>query len=121
MIDFNDPNLVFEHQLRNYVTREAERANAVIRDVTGNEYSKLSVEFDSSDGGKWSLLCYVKNTSTAVKGAMLPATVDVWIRMFHAQHNIAVLPALITHSPASDDTSDVLRVGDDTQAGADLT
>ena len=95
MTNFNDPNLVFEHQLRAYVNREAERANNIIRDVTGSDYSKLNVEFNSADGGKWTLSAYVKSTSTSIKGAMLPAAIDLWIRMFHAQHNISVLPALI--------------------------
>ena len=106
MTDFNDPNLLFEHKLREYAQREAERANNIIRDLTGNEYSKVSVAFDPSDGGKWSVNAYVKSVATAVKGAMLTQTVDVWIRMFYAQHNIAVLPALIGYEPQPADTSE---------------
>lgn len=111
MTDFNDPNLVFEHKLREYVQREVERANTILRDHIGNDYSKVSVEFDPSDGGKWALNAYVKGITTAVKGAMLTQTVDLWISMFYAQHNIAVLPALIGYTPEPPLSADTSETG----------
>lgn len=104
MIDFNDPNLVFEHKLREYTQREIERANTTLRDHIGNDYIRVNVEFDPADGGKWSLTAYAKGINTIVKGAMLTQAVDLWIRMFYAQHNIAVLPALIGRTSGHEPT-----------------
>ena len=109
MINFNDPNLVFEHKLRDYTIKVKERIEQALM-AAGDSYARVTLEFDASDGGKWRIYAYHKGIGTDIKGAELHRVADTWINTFYAQHSITVLPALIGHSPASDDTSDVLRV-----------
>ena len=104
MVDFNDPVLVFEHKLRNYVRQVRETLDAVVIGA-GNSYPSITIEYEANDGGRWRICTYHNRSLTEMRGASLQATADVWTRTFIAQHNIAVLPALIACS--TNDTGEV--------------
>lgn len=115
MTDFNDPNLINEHALRNHVQTQQQRLDAL--DTEMGEYNTMwFFTFDTDNGGRWRVQCYRYDAD--VKGAELSLVVDEVIEQVRRKRGLKVLRTLIEHSPVSDDTSDVLRIN---QASADLT